>query len=373
MKLVTKIGIVTIIDYTNYGNRLQNYALYHFFKTKVGCEAVSLVSYKEKAFYDGNYVAWFKNQVVKMLCCFPKCAEKRFGNNVTRWANFHKWSKLIPTKNYYEHKMLPYGLNHKYDFFFAGSDQIWNYRFSSHKYDDYLLRFADDARKVAISASFGVDDIPEEWKQTYIDGLSSFAHISVREDAGQAIIKNLLGRDVPVLIDPTMMLSKEEWLKVSRKPRVDCSKPYILKYYLGDESEEDKIDTWAKKHGYEVYELLNDKIPELYSAGPGEFISLINNAALVCSDSFHCIVFSIIFSKPFVVYARRGSGDYMTSRLDTLLGKFGFQNRWKHLLTEEEYLNCDFSAVKGFMEKEQNRFMEYVQTVLSKRKSGDKE
>lgn len=177
-------------------------------------------------------------------------------------------------------------------------------------------------------------------------------------------MKELTGRDVPVLVDPVMLLSREEWLKVAKKPRVDTKKPYILKYYLGEEAEGEKIDHWAKENGYEIYELLNDKIPELYSAGPGEVISLIANAALVASDSFHCIAFSIIFRKPFVVYARRGSGNYMTSRLDTLLGKFGFQDRWKHMLSPEKYLTCDYSKVDALMSAEQEKALQYIQSVL---------
>lgn len=359
------IGIVTIQDSTNYGNRLQNFAVSHVLHTRFGCKAVSLAAYKEKPFENGNYILWLKNKIAKSICLFPEKAEKRFGNGITRWRNFYGWNKQnIPTKNYYNHIALPERLTEQYDLFFAGSDQIWNYKFPGTKYDDYFLRFAEDKKKAAISGSFGVEEIPDEWRQTYIDGLSSFAHISVREDAGAKIIKDLLGRDVPVLVDPVMLLSREEWLKVAKKPRVDVSKPYMLKYYLGKEAEEEKIDHWAKENGYEVYELLNDKIPELYSAGPGEFISLIANASLVASDSFHCIALSIIFRKPFIVYARLGSGNYMTSRLDTLLGKFELQNRWKHLLSPEEYLACDYSKMDEIMTAEQEKALNYFQTVL---------
>lgn len=364
-----KIGIVTIMDYTNYGNRLQNYAVSHVLKGRLCCDVVSLRAISEKPFYNGNYIAWLKDQIAKSCCMIPAFAEKKWGPNITRWANFHNWSKRhIPTRNLYEHKSLPECLNQEYDLFFAGSDQIWNYRFPGTKYDDYFLKFADDKKKAAISGSFGVESIPDEWKQTYIDGLSGFSHISVREDAGAKIVKELTGRDVPVLIDPVMLLSREEWMKVAKKPRVDCGKPYILKYYLGDEAEEEKINRWAEANGYAVYELLNEDIPELYSAGPGEFISLIANASLVASDSFHCIAFSIIFRKPFLVYARLGSGNYMTSRLDTLLGKFGFGNRWKHMLKPEEYLTCDFSPVDAIMQREQENAFAYIQSVLNSAK-----
>lgn len=360
-----RIGIVTITDMTNYGNRLQNYAVSHALKSRFACDAVSLVAVEDEPFYNGNYILWLKDQIAQRCCVFSEFAEKKWGPNITRSTNFRNWSKKhIPTRNFYAHTCLPDSINKEYDMFFAGSDQIWNYRFSSNRFDDYFLKFAEDKKKAAICGSFGVESVPDEWHQTYIDGLSGFSHISVREDAGAKIVKNLIDRDVPVLIDPVMLLSREEWLKVAKKPRVDTSKPYILKYYLGDEAEEEKIDHWAKANGYEVYELLNDQIPELYSAGPGEFISLIANAALVASDSFHCIAFSVIFKKPFVVYARLGSGNYMTSRLDTLLGKFGFAGRWKHLMKPEEYLTCDHTQTDEIMAREQEKALAYIQTVL---------
>lgn len=358
-----KLGIVTLMDYTNYGNRLQNYALSLVLRKKFGCDSVSLDAHGEKRFENGNYVLWLKNFVAGKLCVFPEFAEKLFGPNMTRFTNFHTWSKKhIPTRDFYGCKVLPESLNQEYDMFFAGSDQIWNYRFPGTKYDDYFLKFAEERKKCAISGSFGVESIPDEWKQTYIDGLSSFAHLSVREEAGQRIIKGLLDRDVPVLIDPTMALTKEEWKAVARKPRVDTTKPYVLKYYLGDD--DGSIDAWAAENGYAVYPLLDPNRPELYSAGPGEFISLIENAALVCSDSFHCCVFSILFQRPFAVYARRGTGNYMTSRLDTLLGTFGLENRWVHKLAPEEYLNCDFTHTGPILERERARFFDYIRTVL---------
>ena len=358
-----KLGIVTIMDYTNYGNRLQNYAVSHVLRKKFGCDAVSLDAKPQKPFEDGNYVLWLKNFIAGKLCVFPEFAERRFGPNMTRYTNFRSWSrKYIPTRNFYGCKALPEALNREYAMFFAGSDQIWNYHFPGTKYDDFFLKFAEDRKKAAISGSFGVESIPEEWKQTYIDGLSSFAHLSVREEAGQRIIHDLLGRKAPVLIDPTMSLTREEWKVVARKPRVDTSKPYVLKYYLGDD--DDTIDRWAAENGYVVYPLLDPSRPELYSAGPGEFISLIENAALVCSDSFHCCVFSILFQRPFAVYARKGAENNMTSRLDTLLGTFGLEDRWVHKLTPEQYLACDFSHVGPILDRERERFFGYIRTVL---------
>lgn len=359
-----KIGIVTIPDMTNYGNRLQNYAVCQVLRTRFGCRAESLAAYREKPFENGNYVLWLKNQMAKAMCLSPRLAEKKFGPGTLRWRNFTRWTRRhIPTRDFYGHSALPEGLNEEYDLFFAGSDQIWNYRFPGTKYDDYFLKFAEHSKKAAICGSFGVDSIPDEWKKTYTDGLSGFAHISVREEAGARIVEELTGRDVPVLADPVMLLTPEEWLRVAEKPRVDLSKPYVLKYHLGDEAEEEKIDRWAKEQGWQIYELLDPQRPELYAAGPGEFISLIANAALVASDSFHCIAFSILFRRPFLVYARRGECD-MTSRLDTLLGKFGLEHRWKHRLTADEYLHCNYSGTEARLEAEREKALAYIRRVL---------
>ena len=358
-----KIGVVTIMDAGNYGNRLQNYAVCQLLKTRFGCQVMSLRPEKQKPFYDWHIKAWLKEHIAQVMCFAPELAEKRFGTGITRVANFRKWNKNIPTRVFYGQQDVPESVNNEYDLFLAGSDQIWNYHFPINRIRNVFLKFADASKRNSICASFGVEEIPEDRKQDYADALSEFAHISVREDAGAKIVKDLIGRDVPSLVDPVMMLSPEEWLRVSRKPRVDVSKPYVLKYYLGDSDQSKKIDKWAEKNGYAVYELLNPKFPEVYSAGPGEFISLIHNAALVCSDSFHCVVFSIIFARPFVVFSRQGESYSMTSRLDTVMGKFGL-NRWDYNLTEDEYLTCDYSHREENLRREQDKFMQYLKEII---------
>ena len=119
-----------------------------------------------------------------------------------------------------------------------------------------------------------------------------------------------------------------------------------------------------KENGCQVYELMNPDVPELYSAGPGEFLSLIRHAKLVCSDSFHCIVFSILFYTPFLVYERKGTENYMTSRLDTLLETFELQDRWESLVNEEELLNIDYSKTEMILRDQRKIFMSYISSFL---------
>ena len=173
-----RIGIVTITDLTNYGNRLQNYAMYHLLKNKFSCEILSLTATKEKPYCNGNYIAWLKERIVGLFCWIPTWVEKRFGSQITRWENFRKWNKLIPSKIFYECAMIPEEIEKEFDYFVAGSDQIWNYNFVAEHFDDYFLKFVNKNKKFAVSASFGVESIPDEWKPTYIDALSKFSNIS---------------------------------------------------------------------------------------------------------------------------------------------------------------------------------------------------
>ena len=356
------IGIVTIIDYYNYGNRLQNYALSHLLKDRMRCRVLTLEGYSHSQIED-NFEDWCKEQLALQLCRFPAFAHRHFKPSMIRWFNFAEWSRRwIPRKRFYSCNNLPENLNHQFDLFLSGSDQIWNYKIQNQRLDDYFLTFAEDKKKNSISASFGVERIPESKQDYYRKNLASFANISVREEVGARIVKGLIGRECPVLIDPVFMLSQKEWINVENKPNVDTATPYILKYFLGNSN--DLIDSWANAQGYAIYDLMDKHNSKLYSSGPGEFISLIRNASLICSDSFHCIAFAIIFSKPFIVYERQGSEKYMGSRIESLLKKFNFENRMDNVLKPDDYLQCSFQYVKTRMEEEQNSFMDYLGTII---------
>lgn len=364
------VGVVTINDITNFGNRLQNYALCRVLRQDFGCKVTTLEPIAERRFRDGDIVLYLKEHIARALCAFPRLAEHRFGSNMTRYAAFAKWNRRIPTRRFYSCEKLPRSLNEEYDMFFVGSDQVWNPYISAARLEDFFLGFADDNKKAAVSASIGTDCLTEAQKQRYRSALGAFSHISVREKAGRAIISELINKKVPVLCDPVMMLDADEWLRASKKPRVDITKPYVLKYYLGDASDDTLLDTVAQEAGYRIYSLLDDSVPELYSAGPGEFLSLVANASLVCSDSFHCIAFAILFKRPLVVYDREGEGNYMSSRLDTLLDKFALGSRRRSALTAENMLSTDFDHIDKALARERQLFLSYISDVLASAHQG---
>ena len=300
-----KIGIVTLNGYKNFGNRLQNYALVTFIQ-KQGVIAENI--------WDVKFTKRIKNKIKSIIPI------KRF----ERFSNFYKFNKKINTK--YVKKFEE--IKEKYDKFIVGSDQTWNPFFGAKNH--LFLEFAEDKKKNSYSASIGTETIPKELEEKYIKYLKKFNMISVREDAGKELVDALTKRDdVQVLIDPTMLLTKDDWDKVAKKPKIKVPEKYILNYFLGNISNERKeeIKRIANKYNCEVINLL-DKNDPYYTSGPSEFLYLEKNAFLICTDSFHSSVFAILYNRPFVIFNRDEENmDNMNSRIDTLISKFKLENR----------------------------------------------
>lgn len=357
MLVAKKIGIITIMDYGNYGNRLQNYALTYYLQKNydLKVETLTLIpEYKRR-----NIFIDFKQNLIVFLCRFYNFSKKKFDIDTVRWANFSRWNKKIPIRKIYGKKQIPQSINNEYDYFIVGSDQVWNYTFSYNRFYDYFLCFATNDKKIALSASFGVDVIPMKWKSFMRKELLTFNKISVRETSGKKIIKDLIGADIDVLIDPTMLLNAKEWYKLAKKPQLNFNLPYILTCFIGKSERMFDIENWAREKGYQIFNLFDKSCYNLYITGPREYLYLIANAKLVCTDSFHSVVFSIIFSVPFIVFNRKGTQCDMSSRLHTLLNTFDFDNRWEFKVQKEDYLKCDFTRVDDILSKKQKQVQDF--------------
>ena len=350
-----KIGIVTINDNNNYGNRLQNYATQSYLE-KLGFVTETLKNkepYNEKRKF---IVRLLKNRLKKnnqILSGRKNCFEdfnkniKFSTNNITAFSN----------------------IKNKYDYFVVGSDQVWNPNIGRLR-DVDLLMFANDKQKISFSASFGIEEIPNENRKKVKKELSKFKAISVREDAGKKIISKIVNRnDVEVLIDPTMLLSSDEWDVVAKKPKqVNLLKnnKYILNYFLGELSDNRKkeIERVAKENKCDIISILDKKSP-FYLTGPSEFLYLEKNAFLICTDSFHSSVFAILYNKPFLVFSREGNGNKMNSRIETLLNKFELKNRkFNDKKIIENNLKHDYSNAYEILEKERKRTQDFLKKAL---------
>lgn len=365
-----KISIITINDNNNYGNRLQNYALQQFLKEL--CVSIDSIWYDRKEDCILNRKFWNWKSIIKYIINrknFREYANKYYLRDVLRVYNIRKFTqKYIHTKYDFTIKK---NINDEYDYFITGSDQVWNPNFWSKK-DNHanirFLKFAPKEKRIAYAASIAIPEIPKDKEQFFKDSLNEMKAISMRETAGANLVKILTGREVPVVVDPTILLFKEDWQRLELKPEWYNDEKYIFTYFLGEPSP--IIKNVAKKNNWKIYNLMDKDNFDLYTSRVEEFIHLINHAQLVATDSFHASVFSILMNTPFLVVKRqeKGMAD-MTSRIDTLMELFGYQDRYivngKCDLSDEEILHMDFSNVKAIQEREIERSTIYMKKALN--------
>lgn len=341
-----KVAIITIFDMGNYGNRLQNYATEEYLK-KYNLKVETVINLKE----DFNLKYYIKH-IIKLII-------------KKRYYNFYKFNKNIKfSKTKVNYTNISKKIDN-YNYYIVGSDQVWNPNFSRLNALD-LLKFTDSNNKIAFSASFGITTLPIEYKDEVKEELKKFKRVSVREEQGKRIIEELTGRkDVEVLVDPTMLLTSSEWDKVSKKPSMLNSQKYILNYFLGDLSEVRKkeIERIAKENDCAIINILDKKSP-FYNIGPSEFLYLEKNAFLICTDSFHSSVFSIIYNTPFIVFERVDKEEKINSRIDTLLNKFELNDRKYNGKITKELLKCDYTKAYKILEQERNKSKEFLKNAL---------
>ena len=352
-----KIGIITMIDNNNYGNRLQNFALQHFLEERnFTVETLKNVYYlNNKKFFFLRYLKNFKKRDF-------------YSEILERKNNFIEFNKEIKFSN----KLITaYSKNLDYDFIIVGSDQVWNPTLARLR-DVDLLKITEDKKRIAYAASFGTNELPENIKGKVRKELAKFKAIAVREESGKKIVTDLTKRkDIEVLIDPTMLLEKSTWENVSRKPKMLTEKPFILTYFLGKLSQQKKeqIESFAKRNNYQIINL-TDKNSSYYECGPREFLYLEKKAVLICTDSFHSCVFSIIFNKPFIAFEREQENiTDMSSRIDTLLSKFELENRKYDGHIGEDNLIVNYSKTNSILEKERKKSEQFLLKALDVKKN----
>ena len=341
-----KVAIVTIIS-QNYGNRLQNYALQETLK-KGGVE-VETIPLTHKS----NFERQIKFAVKKVLAKF-----------INKYAEDVKWKVFDQKIKWSDYTAENTEIRNAYDYFIAGSDQIWNPTFPFNSEREFLT-FADDKKKIAYAASIGLEQLPCEYEEKYRNNISTFKMVSVREDAAADIIEQQLGCERPyVVLDPTMLLSRKEWKRLIRNKAI-VTKKYIVKYFLGIRNEDFElyIDQYANSIGAEVVDITCcDKI------GPIEFLNLLYYSDNVFTDSFHGSVFSILFHKPFIVFERPYEEGYgkMSSRLDTLLNTFCLKEQRVSSIAEcmEKNPEWDYKSVDLILREKRKKSIEILMNAM---------
>jgi hypothetical protein len=368
-----KTGIITIFEQSNYGNRLQNYAVSKLLRKYGKPETIVIqfersIKKKVKDWFLDNHGIAFRNKVPYRI---PDVAIERR----VRFVQFTE--RNIPLRYFMCSSVSDLQrLRQDYDFFVAGSDQIWNPLFwnndgAERLFNLYFLTFAPAASRIALSASIGINAVPQEWKERFSEEWKKFRAISVREDRGAEIIRECCGRDAPVLLDPTLALPKEEWRRLADRD-VKLPKSYALTCFLGNKTAAYRriIGRLLKAQGLDCVELNNPAYPEYYRLGPDGFLAAVEGADIIFTDSFHAVVFSIIFEKPFAAFDRVESGMCaMNSRMETLFGKLGLRDR---IYSGEscmdidvgELLSRDYNQVKRRLKEGRKAMQSYLEDVF---------
>ncbi|MFQ7292672.1 MAG: polysaccharide pyruvyl transferase family protein [Monoglobales bacterium] len=342
------LAILTIFGAFNYGNRLQDHAMQSI-ASKMGFNTESLYSIKNAK------TVIVKTRIRHLIKGFVRGS---FGD-LRRGLLFDKFNRKYVTLKECNNS------NQNYDYYICGSDQIWNPEFAGK--DFYFATFAPKEKRIAYAASFGVDKIPEAELERYTKNLNEMKAISVREDAGAKIVYELTGRKVKTVLDPTMLLTSEEWRSIENKPKYIKNDKFVLTYFLGKVSSQTRkyIEEECAKRGLKLINLEEMQHNEYwYATGPSEFVWLIEHSEAMFTDSFHGAVFSVLMNTPFTVFEREDTLGSMTSRIDTLLSTLELEDRKYVKGKNTDCFNADYSRAYINLEKAREESLEYLKKEL---------
>lgn len=334
MKNNIKVGTITFHQSDNYGAILQAYALQQAIK-KMGFETKIINYYSDGiARWNGYCKLNFKNislsdvktNIYRFLIRKKKKRFQVFRNNLELTSLYDKSTLHNSAK--------------LFDCFITGSDQVWNCFCTDEDYN-YFLSFVKEAnKKCSYAASFGYSMIPPEYLEKTIKFLSDISYITVRENRGVELVKEMLDINVEQVLDPVFLLEKKTWLKLTKV----INKKYIFVYQA---EKSPSLIHFAEKlsliYNCPIYIVssvwrgtMRRNTVNKSDAGPEEFLSLLLNAEAVVTNSFHGTALSIIFNKNF--YTELLDNNNTNSRVESLLKMFSLTEQ---IITRGMEFNLD--------------------------------
>jgi len=350
-----KVATLSFQHAYNYGAVFQVEALQNII-TKLGADC-DIIDYRCPAIdkqYDFRPIKISKNILSAIranLVLAPFIRKKK--KNFFKWMNSYKKTRTISTK-----KNL-IALNKQYDKFIVGSDQVWNLH--CHGYDEaFFLDFVtDNSKKIAYAASFGTYDIRQEDLSFYKKYIASFEHISVRENRGVELVKEIAGKESIACMDPVLLAGRDFWLSKTDS-KIVPEKKYIFVYQLGHGKEIPQFVKQLKKEsGLPVYfttghigNMIHYAVSDhnMSSTSPEQFLALLSNAEFIVTNSFHATVLSIIFQRQFYVISRGGEKSSYNTRIHNLLSVYDLKNR-----IQSKYIPMEDISKEKFEEVEHKR------------------
>lgn len=323
-----KVGIVTIHKINNYGAALQAYALNRYIRL-LGHDAktIDFRTYRVAESYKLLRSLETKMDLVRNVQAMMFVG--KLHRRKARFDQFLADNVPMTESSYYSNNELRHA-NLDFDTYICGSDQIWNTH--CRNYDDaFILEFARGrGERISYAASLGADSIHPDMQERFRRELRDYKAVSVRESNAVGIIEPFSGNPAVHVCDPVLLLNREQWHEIAASPLL--REPYIFFYHVkGDiPGMRDYLRQLSEQTGVKIVavtmnlrEMLYPNV-KMYDAGPREFLSLIENAAYVVTNSFHATAFSLIFRKKLMVFAPPGAG---ASRLTSILDNAGLMDR----------------------------------------------
>ena len=374
-----KLGIITYFYFYNYGTMLQGLATRLLFD-KMGGIGAELIDYRfaEKTHLSKSALLLIRLKRIfvyikefKRVFYTAKYASDMSRRNSLFDAFAKKHLKLSSARYLYESDLT--ANPPAYDIYLTGSDQTWSPKigFSPALFLDFAPK---SSIKAAYAPSLGVSSLNDDECSYLKESLKKYDFLSCRETLGSKLLEDITSRKVETVLDPTLMISSNQWLQYAATP--DVKGEYILCYFLGDRDYyRNYVKQLSKQTHLPVYYLpVNWKDFRtgnnlLWDVGPAEFIGLLANAKYVCTDSFHGTLFGVNFHKEVRVFLKhKGNvkgGD--NSRLYDIVQRLGIEDQ---LITDYRLGEkvsesiIDYSSVEEKLHAEREKSMEYVKRIV---------
>lgn len=374
-----KIGIVTSARELNYGAILQAYALQRI---------ISDFGFDSK-------LLWWSNQrnshrdirIRKLLAMFVTYVRNPGIMNKSVKAYGHTFEKSMTQntielfekfeKEFLNIEFLSYGQMKRFAAaedcrsVIAGSDQIWN-SYAIYVDPFYYLQFAPKNKRIAYAPSLGKNDIPDYNKQKIMRYVNEINHLSVREETGRILLSEITDKKIEVVLDPSLLFDSGVWKTIEGK--MNIPQEYILLYFLDQPNTEcvNKIKEITQKYDlpvlalpYEIPSFSGIEDIRYVDAGPAEFLSLIANAKLILTDSFHGTAFSINYNKTFLTFDRQyGNNQSQASRIVDLLRTFELTDHFISGDISLQNITIDYSPINHRLKQLREKSIRYLKDAI---------
>ena len=357
-----KAGVITLHSVCNYGTQLQAYATQE--KLKQYFDDVVLIDYKRPDTYGINLLKTFtKGNALKAPAIIPTLIywKKIFGSFQKKYLKFTE-EKYLNSEEFENFKDIA-------DVYFSGSDQVWNTGWNNGVIPPLYLSFVPDNKpRYAYASSFGKSKLNEDEIEDAKKYLEKFQKISVREQSGVEILNNQFNISNAVrIMDPTLAMDANFWRKVKTKNKI--KEDYILIYNLNRSKEFDEYaEKLAKKTGYKLYRFCT-RLDQAFRNGKSiimpdifDFVTLVDDAKIVLTDSFHATAFSInMNTEPICIYPNEYS-----SRLSDFLKLVNCTNRHPKDFNDFDVVNnkINFKEVNKILDEERKKIDNYLSEVI---------